>query len=361
MMSGTSLDGIDLAAVTWRDGKIVCIATQAYAYPAHIKAQVLEIAQDHPVSIRAIGELDQVLGHLYADAALSFIQAHQFLKDEIIALGCHGQTVFHQPEGEHPFTLQLGDANVIAAKTGLVVVADFRRKDMALGGQGAPLVPAFHSAVFEHESERRVVLNIGGIANLTALIPGKSILGYDTGPGNMLMDAWIENHQGVPFDANGDWANQGRKSDILLNQLLSHPYFAKLAPKSTGRELFNLSWLKQQIEISQQQQISPEDVQSTLLSFTAKTIAQEVETYGTGSLYVCGGGARNSALMMALRTELPLWQVETTDVMGVDADYLEAIAFAWLAKQKMENKPANLPEVTGASRLCCLGVVYDPN
>jgi anhydro-N-acetylmuramic acid kinase len=260
--------------------------------------------------------------------------------------------------------MQLGDANIIAAKTHITTIADFRRKDMALGGQGAPLVPAFHQQLFSTLDTTRVILNIGGIANITVLTPNQPVTGYDTGPGNMLMDAWIHQHNGEQYDANAKWAKTGTVHETLLKTLLDEPYFKQVAPKSTGRELFNLPWLNQKLSGLK---ISAADVQATLAEFTAVTIANDVTIYQhrqepalptKQELLVCGGGAHNPLLMARLAALLPEWQVMTTTDRGVDSDNMEAMAFAWLAYRTHHNKPGNLPEVTGASGLTSLGAIY---
>lgn len=260
--------------------------------------------------------------------------------------------------------MQLGDANIIAAKTHITTIADFRRKDMALGGQGAPLVPAFHQQLFSTPDATRVILNIGGISNITVLTPNQAVTGFDTGPGNMLMDAWIHQHNGEQYDANAKWAKTGTVNEILLETLLDEPYFKQPAPKSTGRELFNLPWLKQKLSGLD---IPAEDVQATLAEFTAITITNDVITYQYNEkselsikqeLLVCGGGAHNPLLMARLTARLPEWQVMSTTEREVDSDNMEAMAFAWLAYRTHHNKPGNLPEVTGASGLTSLGAIY---
>jgi anhydro-N-acetylmuramic acid kinase len=264
--------------------------------------------------------------------------------------------------GDQPFTMQLGDAHIIATKTGINTVADFRRKDMALGGQGAPLVPAFHRTIFSATSSTVIALNIGGISNISVLSPNQKVLGYDTGPGNILMDAWGQRHTGKKFDKDASFAKQGQVHSSLLDMLLEEKYFSQSAPKSTGRELFNLPWLDK--KLSMFNQIAAQDIQRTLCEFTAVTIANEVLRYQAGcspELLVCGGGGRNPLLMTRLAALLPDWQVASTSSKGVDADYMEAMAFAWLAQRRIHGLPSNLPEVTGASQLASLGVIYPKN
>ncbi|PTP04909.1 anhydro-N-acetylmuramic acid kinase [Vibrio splendidus] len=359
VMSGTSMDGVDTALVSIEDTGITLLAHDEFPMPDDIKARLLEVCIGQKTDLIAIGELDHQLGHLFADAVLQLLDKSGTPASSVTAIGNHGQTVFHQPTGDSPFTMQLGDANIIAAKTQIQTVADFRRKDMALGGQGAPLVPAFHHTIFHPKDSSVVVLNIGGISNISVLRPNHPTLGYDTGPGNMLMDAWVDKHIGEKFDRNAQFALKGQLNQALLEQLLSESYLSQLPPKSTGRELFNLPWLEQQL--TEFKYLAAEDVQRTLCEYTALTIANEVGTYRLGNqpaLYVCGGGTRNPLLMKRLAELLPSWEVDSTTSKGVDADYMEAMAFAWLAQRHVHQLPSNLPEVTGASRAASLGVLY---
>lgn len=360
IMSGTSLDGIDLVAAKFEGQKISVLHQGMAPFPGHLKDQLLALSQGATITLEDIGTIDSFLGLTYAKAVNDFLEKNNLNPKDIRAIGCHGQTVFHKPTGPYPFTMQLGDANIIAAHTNIITVADFRRKDMALGGQGAPLVPAFHQAVLADEHICRVVLNIGGIANISVLAPHLPVVGFDTGPGNMLMDSWIKAHLGFDYDKNGDWASAGKPNEPLLFNFLSDPYFTLAPPKSTGRERFHPAWLTRHLNAFKLT-IAPEDVQATLLALTARSIAQEIEKYPQGEVLVCGGGARNTALMTALQDALPLWRVLPTDERGIDSDSMEALAFAWLAKQTMEGKPGNLPQVTGASRLCRLGAIYYPD
>lgn len=360
IMSGTSLDGIDMVAATFGDHGATIHHQAMYSFPSELKEKLIALSQGEPITLDEIGTIDHFLGKTYAEAVNRFLGEYNLSPEAVTAIGCHGQTVFHKPSGPMPFTMQLGDANIIAALTGITTVADFRRKDMALGGQGAPLVPAFHRFLFGTEGNTKVVLNIGGIANISVLETGKPVLGFDTGPGNMLMDSWVSEHCGEPYDKDGQWAASGTVNPALLAQMLAEPYFSQPAPKSTGRELFHRGWLDQQLATFGLP-LAGQDVQATLLALTAMSIANDVKKYSAGELLVCGGGAQNSALMEALKQALPGWTVMTTDDKGVDGDSLEALAFAWLAKQALEGKPGNLPEVTGASRLCRLGAIYYPD
>lgn len=359
VMSGTSMDGVDTALVSIEDTRITLLAHDEFPMPEDIKARLLEVCIGQKTDLIAIGELDHQLGHLFADAVLQLLDKSGTPASSVTAIGNHGQTVFHQPTGDSPFTMQLGDANIIAAKTQIQTVADFRRKDMALGGQGAPLVPAFHHTIFHPQDSSVVVLNIGGISNISVLRPNHPTLGYDTGPGNMLMDAWVDKHTGEKFDRDALFALTGQLNQAFLEQLLSESYLSQIPPKSTGRELFNLPWLEQQL--TEFKDLAAEDVQHTLCEYTALTIANEVEAYRLGNqpaLYVCGGGTRNPLLMKRLAELLPSWDVDSTTSKGVDADYMEAMAFAWLAQRHVHQLPSNLPEVTGASRAASLGVLY---
>ncbi|MDF2155469.1 anhydro-N-acetylmuramic acid kinase [Vibrio sp. CAU 1672] len=358
VMSGTSLDGVDTALVEIDDIDVHLLAHDDYPMPAHIKQSLLSVCTGQDTNLQTIGELDHQLGHLFADAVLQLLEKSGYSAQQIRAIGNHGQTVFHHPGGKWPFTTQLGDANIIAVKTGIDTVADFRRKDMALGGQGAPLVPAFHHCMFSMQDSTTVVLNIGGIANISVLHPPKPVIGYDTGPGNMLMDAWCEKHTAQGFDKDAQFARQGTLNHILLEQLLQEPYLAMSAPKSTGRELFNIEWLQRHLS---GHHLPAADVQRTLCEYSAVTIANEVTKFTDGAhpqLLVCGGGARNPLLMQRLATLLPPWHVATTSQKGIDSDYMEAMAFAWLAQRRIHGLASNLPEVTGASRLASLGVLY---
>ncbi|CAK2558628.1 anhydro-N-acetylmuramic acid kinase [Vibrio crassostreae] len=359
VMSGTSMDGVDTALVSIEDTRITLLAHDEFPMPDDLKARLLEVCIGQKTDLIAIGELDHQLGHLFADAVLQLLDKSDTSASSVTAIGSHGQTVFHQPTGESPFTMQLGDANIIAAKTQIQTVADFRRKDMALGGQGAPLVPAFHHTIFHPQDSSVVVLNIGGISNISVLRPNQPTLGYDTGPGNMLMDAWVDKHTGKKFDRDAQFALKGQLNQALLEQLLNESYLSQIPPKSTGRELFNLPWLEQQL--TEFKYLAAEDVQRTLCEYTALTIANEVEIYRLGdqpALYVCGGGTRNPLLMKRLSELLSSWEVDSTTSKGVDADYMEAMAFAWLAQRHVHQLPSNLPEVTGASRAASLGVLY---
>lgn len=365
VMSGTSLDGIDLALVNFAKNSPrflpQLVAAEMQPMPQDLRRRLHELLRSGQTDLQQLGELDHRLGLLYAQSINQFLAKHQLNAEQIQAIGCHGQTIWHAPQGSYPFTMQIGDANLIAAHTNITTVADFRRKDMAYGGQGAPLVPAFHRALFARDDRITVVLNIGGISNITQLIPEMPVIGYDTGPGNALLDSWIEKQLGKPYDHDAQWAKTGKIHTALLSELLKEPYFEHPPPKSTGRELFNLTWLDKKLQHFST--ILPQDVQATLLEFTAQCNAQVLRQLGGQCelpkvLMVCGGGAKNPLLMQRLTRLLPEWHVATTSDFGLDADYVEAAAFAWLAYQRMYNLSGNLPSVTGAKRAVSLGVIY---
>ncbi|WP_053143470.1 anhydro-N-acetylmuramic acid kinase [Erwinia billingiae] len=360
VMSGTSLDGIDVVLAAIDERMVAQQASYCHPLPAALRQAILSICQGQSLTLSQLGQIDRQLGRVFAEAVQTLIQREGLEREDITAIGCHGQTVWHEPQGEAPNTLQIGDNNQIVAATGITVVGDFRRRDMALGGQGAPLVPAFHQAILMHPEERRMVLNIGGIANLSLLIPGKPIGGYDTGPGNMLLDAWIWRHQQKSYDKDGEWGGQGSVVMPLLQQMLADPWFALPAPKSTGREYFNMSWVEQQLSLFPG--LQPQDVQATLVELTATTIAEQVMlSGGCERLLVCGGGSRNLLLMSRLGALLPGTEVGTTDEAGISGDDMEALAFAWLAYRTLSGLPGNLPSVTGAREASVLGAIYPAN
>ncbi|EHK90609.1 anhydro-N-acetylmuramic acid kinase [Aggregatibacter actinomycetemcomitans] len=362
IMSGTSLDGVDVALMAFTE-QPQFIAGQFTPMPTHLRQDLLQLVSHGATTLQQLGELDQRLALLYADAVNRFLTTHNLPSQHIRAIGCHGQTVWHAPQGDFPFTLQIGDMHLLAARTGIDVVGDFRRKDMAFGGQGAPLVPAFHQALFYDEHRATVVLNIGGISNISVLFPHQPIIGYDAGTGNALMDGWIERHLGKSYDADGQWARSGKVRLELLVEMLKEPYFQLPPPKSTGRELFNLTWLEKTLAKTTALlgEIPPQDVQATLLEFTAQSIAlalNQLETELPRRLLVCGGGAKNGLLMERLQALLPNWQCHPTNDAGLDVDYVEAAAFAWLAYRRIHNLPSNLPSVTGAKSAVSLGAIF---
>lgn len=367
IMSGTSLDGVDVALVDFAKPQPKLIAADFTPMPQHLRENITALVQSGETTLQQLGELDHQLGLLYADCVNRFLQAQQLSAEQIQAIGCHGQTLWHSPNAPFPFTMQIGDMNLLAARTGITTVGDFRRKDMAFGGQGAPLVPAFHQAVFFEPDYATVVLNIGGISNVSLLIPEQPIVGFDTGPGNTLLDQWIEKHQGVPYDKNGAWGAGGQVNEALLNRLLEEPFFQQPPPKSTGRELFNLPWLESHLKYFLENptalstEFSPQNVQATLAEFTVRTIAESLNAINTAlpkRLLVCGGGAKNALIMQRLADILPQWTIQTTNELGLDLDYVEAAAFAWLAYRRMNNQSGNLPDVTGAQSAVSLGAIF---
>lgn len=355
IMSGTSLDAIDVVIAQRSTSGFKQIAACAADLPEKLRAQLLQICQDKKVDLQTLGEIDHQFALACADAVNRLLAEKQFAASQITAIGSHGQTLFHSPLATFPFSQQIGDANIIAAKTGIACVADFRRMDMAYGGQGAPLVPAFHQALFAKKNEDRVILNIGGIANISLLRSDSELLGYDTGPGNMLMDAWINRVANKPFDKDAHLAGQGKILPELLTQLLSEPYFAQAAPKSTGREKFNLAWLQTQLTQPQ----ADADVQRTLLELTALTISEQIKQQSLAcKVFVCGGGALNPLLMQRLQVLMPAHKINDTSVLDIDPMFVEALAFAWLAEQRIYKMPIALKDVTGASKNAILGGVY---
>ncbi|HWQ95218.1 MAG TPA: anhydro-N-acetylmuramic acid kinase [Gammaproteobacteria bacterium] len=360
LMSGTSMDAADAALVDFSAGKSKLIATHRTPLTAELRAALLALCVPGPNEIERMAELDARLGELFAEAALALLKKSGVSATDVQAIGSHGQTVRHQPTGPYPFSLQIGNPALIAERTGITTIADFRRADIAAGGQGAPLVPAFHNAVFRSSEHDRVVVNIGGIANITVLPKDakQPVPGFDTGPGNVLLDAWAERHLGKRMDEDGRFAATGKMHEELLAGLLSDSYFALAPPKSTGREHFNIAWLD--AALKSYSKVSAQDVQATLCELTAASIADAVQKYApvTQELLVCGGGALNAHLMQRLRARLQPCPVESTGKHGINPDWVEAIAFAWLAKQTLEGNPGNLPSVTGAKHEVVLGTIY---
>ncbi len=357
VMSGTSLDGIDaviadFSPASGRACELVAAASQAFS--AALRDELL--ALQHPGSdelVRAARAANG-LADAYAEAIAKALAESGLGPADLVAAGVHGQTVRHRP-GEG-WTIQLNNAARVAERCGVTVVADFRSRDVAAGGEGAPLVPAFHAAMFGGGTHR-VVVNVGGIANLTDLPPEGAVRGFDTGPGNVLLDLWHSRHRGSAFDRDGAWARSGRVDESLLSALLSEPYFARVPPKSTGRDLFNAEWLAAMLEA---RDIAPVDVQATLVALTARTIAAAVagRCPGAAELLVCGGGARNPALMEALAAAAAPLKLETTASCGIAVEHVEALAFAWLAREALAGRPGNIPAVTGARGDRVLGAVY---
>jgi anhydro-N-acetylmuramic acid kinase len=361
-MSGTSADGVDAVLCRIGDNGTEVVDALCMPLPDSLRnALATIISRSESVLLKDMGELDRQLGLAFADAANELMRSNQLSAPDITAIGSHGQTVFHSPEGDNPFTWQAGDPNLIAARTGVLTVADFRRKDMALGGQGAPLVPAFHAAMFSKPGTERAILNIGGIANLTFLGKDDRVMGFDTGPGNCLMDIWVHRHQGLDFDARGAWAAGGQVDSELLASMLGHPFIKRAPPKSTGRELFNEAWLEGRLQ-SLVHRVGARDVQATLLEFTARSIELAVQQTlpNTELVGVCGGGVHNTALMERLAALRAGGRVCSTAELGLDPDWVEGAAFAWLAYRTVSGFTGNLPSVTGASKATVLGGIYQP-
>lgn len=362
LMSGTSADGIDAALVQISDdGKVSLLAARALAYPNPVREAVLAFKHTADDEIDRTGRLNVVLGELFAQAVLDLLEEQGLAPRKISAIGSHGQTLRHRPTGPHPYSIQIADPATIVERTGITTIADFRARDIAAGGQGAPLAPAFHRAAFHSAAQHRVILNIGGIANVTSLPcdPKDPVVGFDTGPGNTLMDGWAKRHKNQRFDVNGEWAQQGTVSATLLDRLLEHPYFTEQPPKSTGPEEFNLQWLDSIIE-KIPSAICAEDIQATLLGLTARSISQAISQHlpEAQAVYVCGGGTHNKTLMAALQQEVDGTPVVTTGELGIDPDWVEACAFAWLAWRTLNNQTGNIASVTGARHEIPLGAIW---
>ena len=356
LISGTSIDGIDAVLAEFGDRSVSIAASATHPYPSELSEQLVAATrQPESCTPDVIGMLDQWVGECFRDAALSLIEEAK--GGQVIAIGSHGQTLRHRPDVERPFTMQIGDPNLIAKGTGLTCIADFRRADMALGGQGAPLVPPFHEWLFRDPAIDRCALNIGGIANVTVLPAGPDpISGFDTGPGNTLLDAWTRRHRNAAYDDAGAWAASGNSDVRLLSRMMEDRYFKKPPPKSTGFEYFNDAWLDSHVDDS----MNPDDVQATLCDLTVFTVARAVEAHAsnTRELFVCGGGVHNATLMSGIAGSLGSVKVASTADFGLDPDRVEACAFAWLAKRALEGKPGNAPGVTGASAATILGAIH---
>lgn len=358
LISGTSVDGIDAALVSFEQRVPHLHAALTHPWPEKLRQQILDIAQgDAAIGLDALGRFDVALGRCFADAAQHVLEESGTPTAAVRAIGSHGQTLRHRPTGEFPFTLQLGDPSVIAERCAIDVVADFRRADVAAGGQGAPLLPAVHAMLLGRPGCTRVVLNLGGIANITVLGVDGRVHGFDTGPANGLLDAWCLRHRQQPFDRGGSFAASGEVDRALLQRLLADPYFALPPPKSTGREHFNLEWLGRHLPATS---LASEDVQATLLELTVHSVAAAITLHApdAADVLVCGGGVHNPRLLGRLRDELAPRVVQSTAAHGIDPDYLEAVAFAWLARQRVLGLPGNLPEVTGARAPRVLGAWY---
>ncbi len=356
LMSGSSLDGIDAVLVDFPGPAPKLLASHYSPYPHGLAERLLHLHGAGEDELHRAAVIGNELARLYGQAVLTLLDKAGVAAESIRAIGCHGQTVRHHPAAG--YTLQLGNPALLAELCNICVVADFRSRDIAAGGQGAPLVPAFHRVMFGSDKLHRVILNVGGMANITDLKPDQTITGFDTGPGNVLLDAWTQRHLDRPYDAEGKWAASGKVLPELLKALLSHPYFSSPPPKSCGREQFNLQWLAM---VLQGVGADAPDVQATLLELTARSITGAIGRWTSGSpdeLIVCGGGAHNGALMARLSGLLPATRVQASSAYGVDADWVEAIAFAWLARQAVTGRPGNLPAVTGSAGPRVLGAIH---
>ncbi|MGZ4970245.1 MAG: anhydro-N-acetylmuramic acid kinase [Methylobacter sp.] len=376
LMSGTSLDGIDAALVDFKDNKVRLVSFEYHPFTADIQSTIQQLSKpDALVSLKEYGTMDTRLGHLFAETVNALLAKADIPTASIKAVGSHGLTIYHAPEirppgmlevsqsvgnrcDKFPFSLQIGDPNIIAELTGITTVADFRRRDIAVKGQGAPLVPAFHQAVFHHPDEHRCIVNIGGIANITVLPKQRSekVIGFDTGPGNTLMDLWIKLQRNQAYDKNGAWAKTGTINHDLVTLLKQDTYFNTAPPKSTGKEYFSLPWVYQYFDAFS---YKPEDVQASLCCLTAITICDAIKKHApsTERVLICGGGIHNEYLLELIQQNIEC-PVESTEPYGLHPDHVEAMAFAWLARQTLNNLPGNLKEVTGATDPVILGGIY---
>ena len=364
-MSGTSLDGIDAALVDFSNDTPTLVSAINFPLSTKLRESLKTLCTPGENEIERLGRVDIQLATTFADAVKQLLKEANISAEQICAIGSHGQTIRHRPDLKQgqQFTLQIGDPNTLAELTGITTVADFRRRDMAAGGQGAPLAPAFHAAMFSSDSQTRVILNIGGMANVTCLPKqlttnkNDAVIGFDTGPGNVLMDAWVQRHQRCAYDENGQWAASGTVNAQLLEQFLQDDFFPRKPPKSTGREHFNLAWLDKQLSLFGKA-IEPVDVQATLSELTASSVRTAAAQFAPESIVVCGGGARNTDLMRRLGTQFSPATVIASDDLGLSADWVEAVAFAWLARERIALRSGNLPSVTGARRPVVLGGIY---
>ncbi len=358
LMSGTSIDGVDAALINFSDNQHEIIATSYTPFPIGIREAIQSLCSPGDNEIERMGKVDNLLGVFYANCIERLLQQASIKHDQVIAIGSHGQTIRHRPDSQYPFTHQIGDPNQIAYLTGITTVADFRRRDMAAGGQGAPLAPLFHQQLFQKDNEPVVVVNLGGIANITVISESFETFGFDTGPANNLLDLWAETNINTPYDKDGQWARSGTVIKPLLERMLQENYFKREAPKSTGRELFNKAWLSQ--HLSHFETHKPEDIQATLAELTAVTVADAINSSSPEceTIILCGGGAYNTYLVERIRANTTCKNIRSTSHYGIDPDWIEAAAFAWLAKRTLEGRYGNLPSVTGAETTVVLGGIY---
>ena len=354
LMSGTSLDGVDAVLADLGSDQTQVVGHRHHGYTPALRTELLSLNQSAGDELRRAALAANHLAREYASIANTLLAQCAVNARTVTAVGCHGQTVRHQPADG--YTIQLVNGSLLAELTGVTVICDFRGRDIAAGGEGAPLAPAFHQAVLASPDTHRVIVNIGGIANLTDLPPATTVTGFDCGPGNVLLDTWVQQHLQQPFDRDGAWARTGRTIPELLARLLDIDYFRRVPPKSTGRDAFNYDWLARHLSGTEQ----PADVQATLLALTATCITDAIAKYCANAqeVYLCGGGARNAALAELLARQLAPRIVAATDMLGVNAEHVEALAFAWLARQTLKSRPGNLPAVTGSRGLRVLGAIY---
>lgn len=356
LISGTSVDGIDAVLAEFDDARLSLVASRSHPYPPPLQDRLRQaMLQPQDAGLDELGDLHVRVGAAFRDAALALLEDAGLEPAAVRAIGSHGQTLRHRPDRKPPFTLQIGDAATIATGTGIDTVADFRSHDVALGGEGAPLVPPFHAWLMRDATEPRVVLNIGGIANVTVLPADGEVSGFDTGPGNTLLDAWSRRHRNLPYDDGGAWAAGGRVDTTLVEGALADPWFSRPPPKSTGFEYFNLDWLE-----LLQPAMPAVDVQASLAELSARSIAEAIDRWapGTRRVFACGGGTRNDDLMRRLAARLPGATLRTTADAGLPPEWVEAAAFAWLAMRHVNGLSGNLPSVTGARRAAILGALY---
>ncbi|MDO6462258.1 anhydro-N-acetylmuramic acid kinase [Granulosicoccaceae sp. 1_MG-2023] len=358
-MTGTSADGIDAALVRFEQDQPQTVASCFSPYPARLREQIISLSRRTQVGIDALFALDNAIADQHSEAVSQLLMKAGVSTTQVTAIGFHGQTLHHHPDGDSPFTVQSGNPARLAALTGIDVIADFRRADMAQGGQGAPFAPALHDTLLRTPGKTTVVLNLGGIANITVLRDGDDVIGFDTGPANALMDDWIGAQLGRSHDHNGQWAAGGRVNSALLNRMLADPYFSRGWPKSTGRETFNLHWLETQLA-GLTEKPPAQDIQASLLELTAVTVADAISAAAPDcrQIITCGGGVHNLQLIKRLGAHLPGATIRRSDELGVDSDYLEAVLMAWLAQRFLQRLPGNLPSVTGARRAVICGALY---
>lgn len=358
LMSGTSNDGVDAALVNFSNG-FTCLETHYEPYPADLRARLQQLVAQRSADFTQLLTADNDVAIVHSLAVKKLLHKANRSADRIVALGFHGQTLFHQPDPASPNSLQIGNPSLLAQRTNITTVSDFRRRDMATGGQGAPFAPALHGYLFRDNGVDRVVVNLGGIANITVLPADRNqpILGFDSGPASCLLDEWFAQHQQGQFDNNGEWARSGVPDEHLLQSLLADPYFSLTPPKSTGREYFNLAWVRQTLPLSS---LASEDVQATLLALTATSVANAIADCApkTKEVYICGGGANNAYLLEVLQMKLPGRKLASTQALGLHPDWVEACAFAWFARQTVNKQPLGLKSVTGASQDVIAGAIY---